>query len=174
MKKLILTTALAVIGMTTVIAQNQFGAKLGGTLVGSKITQGEFEATGSAVGFNVGFTGEFELSENLSAAPELLFTMVFEEGTDIKFLQVPLFLKYDLTEKFYLNGGPQITYTLEEIFNDFTKFNIGLGVGIGYEFTDKFYGDLRTIYQLNNYYTGPEDITSRNTFVNLGFGFKFD
>lgn len=174
MKKIILTAVIAVVSMTAVMAQEAvFGAKAGYTLIGSKVTTDGQEFTGSASGFHVGFTTDVQIGNQLYVAPELLFTMVFEGGTDLKFLQVPLFLKYYAADKFYVNGGPQITYTLEEISDDFTKFNVGFGAGLGYEFTDNFYGNFRTVYQLNNYYTGDADVKSRNNIFNLGFGFKF-
>ena len=174
MKKNILTAVMAVVSVTALVAQeNAVSAKAGYTLIGAKISSDGQDFTSSASGFHVGVEANFELSDKLYAAPELLFTMVFEEDADVKFLQVPLFLKYYASDKFYVSGGPQVTYTLEEIGDDFTKFNIGFGAGLGYEFTERFYGNFRTVYQLNNYYTGDLDIKSRNTIFNLGFGFKF-
>ena len=77
----------------------------------------------------------------------------------------------------YHKYGTHIFHTKKEdvwsYINDFTKFNIGIGAGLGYEFTENLYAQFRTTYQLNNYYTGNADIKSRINFFNVGLGYKF-
>ncbi len=175
MKKTILV-AFAFIGAFTMTAQEaNFGIAANFQTAGAKVSVEDVDETDGAIGFSVGGFVEINLSEKLFLQPEVLFTSVkgSEDDEAVQFLQVPLFLKYYAAEKFYVHGGPQITYTLEETFDDFTKFNIGIGAGLGYEFTENLYAQFRTTYQLNNYYTGNADVKSRINFFNVGLGYKF-
>ena len=65
-------------------------------------------------------------------------------------MQIPIMAKMYVTEQFNIQAGPQITYTLEEVIDDFTKFNIGLGAGLGYDITEDVFIESRYVFQLNN------------------------
>jgi len=170
MKKVLLFAAFAVFGLTQMNAQAVFGLTAGYLSASSKVESDGFEATGSDGGFFGGVTVDFEISEKFHIQPELHYASV----DDVSFLRLPIFAKYYVGEKFYLSGGPSLSYTLEDVLDDFTKMNIGLGLGLGYDFTEQFYIDSKAALQLNNYYTGSEDFKSKVSFVTIGVGYKFN
>tara|TARA_B100001146_G_scaffold222761_1_gene235849 strand:- start:60127 stop:60648 length:522 start_codon:yes stop_codon:yes gene_type:complete len=135
------------------------------TIMGDKNSEGQSGLYG-------GITINNEITEKLHFAADLVFMSI--DGSN--FLQAPLMIKFYPVNKFYLQAGPQITYTLEEIFEDFTKFNIGAGAGVGFDITSKVYVNAKYVFQLNNYFNGPDNaqITSKIDFFNAGLGYRFN
>jgi len=172
MKKGLLFTAFAVITFT-MNAQATFGATAGYISATSKIDNLQGQSFSSSIaGFFAGITLEIEAGNRFYIQPELHYTNI----DNLNFLRVPIFAKYYVSdnEKFYLQGGPSITYTLEEISDDFTKFNIGLGLGLGYNFTEQLYVDSKAALQINNYYTGIDNFKSRLNFVTIALGYNLN
>jgi len=60
-----------------------------------------------------------------------------------------------------------------DVGEDFTKLNIGLGVGMRYDFTKKLFVQYRYTSQVNNYYIGSWNFSSRIRFLNAGLGYRF-
>ena len=170
MKKIMLTAFVAVITMVGMNAQATFGAKAGFVSANAKVESGGFSMTNTESGFAVGLFAEFELSETIDLVPELLYTSVDETG----FLQMPIMAKFKIGEDFNILAGPQITYVLEEKEEDLTNFSIGLGAGLGYDFSDNFFIDAKYTLQLTNTYTGSEDVTAKIHFLNIGLGYRFN
>ena len=172
MKKLFLLGAITVFSLISLNAQTEtrFGATAGYLNASSRVDSFGIEATASEAGFYGGLVVEFGISDQFKIQPELLYA----NAGDVSFLQVPIYGKYYVSEKFFISGGPTITYTLEEVLDDFTKFNFGLGLGLGYDFTEAFFIETRGALQINNYFTGSDDITSRINFINIGIGYKFN
>ena len=139
MKK-IYTTVIAACMAAGAMAQVQVGPKLGMNL--SKINDGEKVEEGTsepfAVGFNLGVATSFEITENFSFAPELIFTQkgsrLTAEGTDqffdgvadvemefsysekikLNYLEMPVLARvaFGNTVKGYVNAGPSLGYWL--------------------------------------------------------------
>ncbi|MDY8136398.1 porin family protein [Aquimarina sp. 2201CG5-10] len=173
MKKTLLIIALAVTGIVSTQAQEKvrFGATAGYLSGNAKVDTdlGDFSTTEG--GFYLGFVADFNVSEQFNVQTELSYANI----DDTSFMQLPIMAKYYVSENsgFNIQAGPQITYTLEDVADDFTKFNIGLGAGVGYDITENIFVESRYVFQLNNYYTGSADITSRINFLNFGVGYKF-
>ncbi len=149
---------------------SRFGVTAGYLNANSKIESEGLSGSAGESGFFFGLIGEFEVSDKVSIQPELLYANV----DDLSFLQIPVMAKVYVSEEFSLQAGPQITYTLEEVADDFTKVNLGLGIGFAYDFTNQFFVESRYTFQLNNYYTGSADIESRIGWLNIGVGYKFN
>lgn len=171
MKKVFLFIAVVLGAVVTSQAQEdaRFGVTAGYLSANAKIESQGISLTDSQGGFYIGLVADLNVAEKFNIQPELLYANV----DDISFLQLPIMGKYYVAEKFNLQGGIQITYTLEEVADDFTKFNFGLGGGLGYDINEDFFLQARYVFQLNNYFTGSEDITSKIGFLNFGVGYKF-
>lgn len=152
-------------------SQSKFGVTGGVTSANARATSLGQEASNSETGFYVGVVLDNPVSESLHIHTELVYVNV----EDINFLQLPLLVKlYIANSGFNVQGGFQLTYTLEEVGPDFTKLNVGLGPGIGYDITDDVFVEARYMFQLNDYFTGPESVLeSRIHFLNVGVGYKF-
>lgn len=170
MKKFLTLISLFFITLS-VSSQSEFGMTAGFVNGNARVTAFGEEATDSEAGFYAGFVLNNELSETVSIQLELIYLNL----DNTSFLQLPMFTKFYIGQSpFNIQGGFQITYTLEEVFNDFTKFNIGIGPGLGYDITDNFFVEGRYVIQLNDYFNGPEDVLdSKINFLNIGLGYKF-
>ncbi len=141
----------------------------------------------NTIGVYVGGFAEITVSEYLEFRPEVLFSLqgssidirfsrlnIFDEG-DTLFLQdiqgeslretsllVPLTLKWNASELFYLKAGPQISYRLDldsnflnEPNDSFTrfpnndKFGVQINVGAGYNLTEMLAIEAGYFFGLN-------------------------
>src|SRR5690606_9363365 len=153
MKKLLLSTAIAIFAIANVNAQSlNFGAKAGLNLanVGGDIDENE-----GIVGFHIGGVAEISISEKFSIQPELLFSAQgtkFEEGDGkltmkLNYINIPVMAKYYVADGFSLEAGPQIgilasakaKYEIggesesEDIKDNFESLDLGLNFGLGYK-----------------------------------------
>ncbi len=136
---------------------------INGSLAGFDIDMGD----GS--GFYLGLIADITVSDVFHVQSELTYANI----DDVGFLQLPIMAKYFVSEKFNIQAGPQITYTLEDVIDDFTKLNIGLAIGAGYDFNEEFFVQTRFAFQLNDYFTGNGDFSSKINFLNVGIGYRF-
>lgn len=138
MKKLVLVTVIAILGFANVNAQEiKFGAKAGlnfAFITGDNT--GNFNPT---TDFNFGLLAEVTISEKFSFQPELIYS---RQGCNValNYLNVPLMGKYYLTKGLSLEAGPQIGFLLSakknkiDVKNSFNTIDLGVGLGVGYEF----------------------------------------
>lgn len=170
MKKLCLVALVAIFSFGTLNAQGvNFGASAGYVSGNVKISEGGNSFTGSDSGFYFGLLAEIEVSEEFIVQPEIVYTNIESTG----FLQIPIMAKYYVSDKFNILAGPQFTYTLEDVIDDFTKLNIGLGIGLGYDFSEEFFAQAKYAFQVNDYFTGSGDFSSTIGFLNVGIGYRF-
>jgi len=170
MKKLLLTVVITVVAMVSMNAQTSFGVTSGYLSADAKTDIEGVKSTTSESGFYIGMVADIKISEEFHVQPELVYVNI----NDLSFMQIPIMAKFYVADKFSLQVGPEITYTLEKTYGDFTKFNLGLGLGAAYDFSEKFFIEGRYTFQANNYYTGNQDVTSRINFLNVGLGYKFN
>lgn len=141
----------------------------------------------NTIGVYVGGFAEITLSESLEFRPEVLFSLqgssidirfsrlnIFDEGDTLLLqdiqgeslretsLLVPLILKWNASELFYLKAGPQISYRLNlnsdflnepnDSFTRFTnndKFGIQINLGAGYNLTEMLAVEAGYFFGLN-------------------------
>jgi len=127
-------------------------------------------------GFVIGFFGEFEFTKTFSVMPELQFSA---EGAKLdalrlEYLQVPILLKFRLSEKFNIGFGPQVglkIYEHEDGIKNFAFSGVG---GLEFKLTHVLFLDARYTYGFTNIF--DENLISadaKNTNIQLGFGYKF-
>ncbi|MFD2914389.1 porin family protein [Psychroserpens luteus] len=135
-----------------------FGIKGGLNLTFFKVPEAQFGNTiQTETGFYGGVSAAFEIDENVSLQPELLYIQL----SDFKFLNAPIYAKFQLSDKLSFMAGPSLNY-----FFDF--------------FTNKFKvrGDIATSYNITNaldvhmkFVVGFTEVAPNGLFI--GTGYKF-
>lgn len=190
MKKLFLVSALALFGAMN--AQVNFGAK-GGLTVAHLTAEydGETGNSDSKISPYIGLTMEVPMSQNLKFQAEALYTVL--GGTDdtdgiksefkIPELIIPLSLKYQTNEKFYIQGGlnlgfitgPKVSQESVEVKADeiFKSFDLGILLGLGYRIAPKLDLDARFNVGASNVSDFGEGIKMRNNYWQVGLNYWF-
>ncbi|WP_203256288.1 porin family protein [Hyunsoonleella ulvae] len=119
-------------------------------------------------GFYIGAQSEIELAEKVNLLPELLLAINSEGNV----LYLGPIAAYEVTEAFSALFGPTFTYLLEDVARNYQKFGISLAVGGSYNFTEKIYAQAKYNIQVNDYYTGDSDISSKANYLLIGVGFR--
>ncbi|WP_299228756.1 porin family protein [uncultured Psychroserpens sp.] len=175
MKKLMLLAAIAVFGLTNVNAQETtFGALAGLSILTPDVDGVD---TDSETGFHIGAFADIGISESFSVQPELTYEM----AGDISLLNVNAMAKYHVSEEFNIQLGPQVGFAggddidaLDDLLgDDFTKLNLRLAVGAGYDITEDIFVQARYGFQLNDHFTGDGDGSVKINTLNLSVGYKF-
>jgi len=160
MKKLVLITVIAVLGLANVNAQKiNFGAKAG--LNFAFITGDNTDDLDPITDFHFGVQAEISVSEKFSFQPELLYSGQGSE-VNLNYLNMPLIGKYYLTKEFSIEVGPQIGFLLSknndtDVKDSFRELDFGANFGIGYKFESGLNFGAR-------YNLGLSDINNINGF----------
>lgn len=138
MIKVVLLTVIAVLGLTSVNAQEiKFGIKGGLNL--SQIKGVSSSGSDRITDYNFGFLAEIPISEKISFQPELLYSGQ-GSSTKLNYVNIPLMGKYYVAKGFSLEAGPQVGYLLSaknngtNVKSSFHKFDFGVNFGLGYKF----------------------------------------
>lgn len=130
-------------------------------------------ATGT---FYAGFYGNFLLHKELSLQPELSLTF----SDDIIFVEVPVYLNYNLNNKFIVFLGPKISYLADENYNKSffaTRSAFNFDLGARYWITNKLFIDgifsLALTSQKKIYLETFETTSYSRNEKRLGLGYKF-
>jgi len=170
MKKLFFV-GLAVVGFVcSSQAQDvRFGATAGYLNARGSVKAEGISISDSESGFYIGAVADFEVAENFNIQPELLYANVDEASA----LFLPVLGKFAIAEKFNLQVGPQLVFSLEEDIEDVSSVEFDIAGGLGYDITEDFFVEARYTFQINNSYTGSEDIKLRANYLTVGLGYKF-
>lgn len=182
----------------------RFGIKAGMN-VSSLSNDGALEDQGSKIGFNAGVFANIPVAESFSIQPEVLYSQYGDKydeviaGNRISFarhhdyIAVPVMFQYNFIPNLYVEAGPEFgflvsaknklknetnnnTITESDNYKDgLNTFNVGIGLGAGYYFTDNIGLTAR-------YVAGVTDIAKdrpanrdavRNNVFQVGLAFKF-
>lgn len=180
MIKLILITALALVGFNSNAQDLNFGL-----LTGASFMSGDSElpvigeSSESETGFHIGAFAEFDLSENFSLQPELTYESVGGD-IDVNFINLNAIAKYEVAEGFSLQLGPQfaqaggdnVDETEDALGDDFTKLGIRLAFGAGYDINENIFAQARYGFQLNDHITADVASLTFNV-LNISIGYRF-
>ena len=201
MKKIILTIALFIAGMSMMEAgaqtQTSFGVKLNGTLSNVKLSDLQGSSTSFNPGVSAGGFMKLEFSENFALQPELLFSYTeskikYEaEKTRFKYasVEIPVYAvgQWNMGNgKIFLGAGPNIGYGFS-INSDTEKLPAGHpgenkieldhwyaggGVMAGYQFNNGLM--INAGYQMNWDLSSTHKSSNVKTqTISLGVGYKF-
>ncbi len=182
MKKLILLAAVAVFGLSN--AQT-FGLKAGANV--SNVSNSDDSK--SKFGFYGGVFFNAPLAESFNIQPEVLYSGkgAKADGADISvnmdYISVPVMFQYMATPQFYLEAGPEFSFLIsakgkadgnsadvKELFNG---FDMGIGLGAGYDFTSNFGANIRYVAGVTDVIKNNEGDASRNGVFQFGLTYKF-
>ncbi|WP_298239393.1 porin family protein [uncultured Algibacter sp.] len=176
MKKTLILAVL--VGFSTIYGFSQ-DTKYG-VRAGLNISNMDFDPDATFVnkhrnGFMIGFFGEFGLSKSVLFSPELQFSS--EGGKDeairLDYLQVPLYLKFRLSEKFHLGVGPQVGVKIHEYEDGIRNFAYSGVGGLEFKISHQLFVDARYTVGLSNVLDDDQVIEAKNSNIQFGFGFKF-
>ncbi len=177
MKKLLLIAGIAIFGLGNVNAQeNSYGVTAGFQSTSLNLSLGSISENSTDSGYFIGLFAEFSLSENLSLQPEFHYSCIFNDGESLSDLIIPVLLKYNISEKFNVMAGPQFDYITDGDIENFKKFGLGLGVGLGYDITDNILISSRYSFGISNRVDMPEipaDFTAKFNILQIGLGYRF-
>ena len=170
MKKLFLVAIAAISSVYYSQAQEvRFGATAGYLNARGSVKADGISVSASESGFYLGAVADFNVAENFNIQPELLFAVV----DDTNGLMLPILGKFAISEKFNFQAGPQLVFSLEDTPEDFSSVDFDVAGGIGYDIDEDFFIEARYTFQINNSYTGSEDVKVRGNYLTVGVGYKF-
>lgn len=170
MKKLLLVViALFGIIYSSQAQEVRFGATAGYLNARGSVEADDITVSASESGFYLGAVADFKVTENFNIQPELLYASA--DGANA--LMLPILGKFAISEKFNLQVGPQLVFSLEDTPEDFSSVEFDIAGGIGYDIDDNFFIEARYTFQINNSYTGSEDIKLKGNYLTIGLGYKF-
>ncbi|NRR92536.1 hypothetical protein HSX10_13260 [Winogradskyella undariae] len=137
-------------------AQSEFGIKGGVNLTFFNVEEGSFGSNQEVeLGYYAGCFVDFEIENGFNLQTELLFIGL----GDFKFLNAPIYLKYNFDEDFNILVGPSINYFLNFFY---TKLKVRADLAFAYNLTSKL--DLHMKYTI-----GFEEISPNVLFLGLGY-----
>ncbi len=192
MKKLFFAAIIAVFAMTSVNAQT-FGVKAGLNL--ANLT-GDIDNNKALTSFHVGAVAEFEISDEFSFQPELVYSaqgthfkysedlgggnsIDVDYKTNLSYLNLPLMAKYEVSEGISLLAGPQIGFLMSaksdgnDIKDSMKGIDFGVNLGAAYELESGMFFDLRYNIGLSNI-ADSNNVTIKNSVLSVSLGYKFN
>lgn len=156
MKHYILCLVLVVGVSFKIHSQTDFGFKGGLSITLFNEDNGIFgENPESEIGYFAGVFIDVVIDKGFHIQPELVYKGI----GDFEFLNLPIYLKYDVDNNFHLLAGPSLNY----FFNFFNnKFKIRADVSIAYDISDDL--DINLKYTI-----GFEEISPNILFIGLGY-----
>lgn len=138
------------------MAQTEFGVKTGLSLTFFNENQEQFgENPETDIGYYAGIFLDFEINKGFHFQPELIYKTIGE----FQFINAPLYLEYDVAERFSLLLGPSLNYFFDFFSNN---FKVRADVSAAY--------DIATAFELNLKYSfGFEEISPNVLFFGIGF-----
>jgi hypothetical protein len=190
--KFLFTTVLAVFLLSSVAnAQHvNFGIKGGLNLYNVKNDNDvKFD---NSIGFHLGLLAHIHLTERFAMQPEVVFSTQgantsigsIKGDLNLDYINIPLMFQSMFDNGFRLQAGPQVGFLINaksrvgnvnsEVKNDFSKLDLGVGVGMSYVYPPSGFGfDARYNIGLNNINEGGS-VNSNNRGLQLGVFYLFN
>lgn len=177
MKKIILLAIMITLGPITMSAQS-FGIKAGVNF--ADLNGSDAEGLDSYTSFHFGVLKEWVIFDNLSLQPELLYSTqgAKVDGTDDKFklnyINLPIVLKFYLTDAFSIHAGPQFGLLLGETENvlpiDTKTFEYGGAFGVDYALSNNFFVQGRYNPGFSEI---ADEVDIKNSVIQISLGVTF-
>lgn len=190
MKKLVLISLLAVLGISFAFSQSIYGLR-GGLNISNYSGDPDMDAK---IGFHGGMVMQAHLHPLLILQPELLYTqrgaqaesnIIGDVKETLHYVELPILAKLNLGTgnlKFQPYLGPEFRYlikgnrtvkmgnieTTNEI-DDYTDFDFGLGLGMDIVFNTNMLFGARYSMGLMDIYDGNAEVKTNAIMINLGF-----
>lgn len=153
----------------------KFGFKGGANF--STLQGDDFKAD-NLLSYHAGVLVEFNLLENFSIQPELLYssqgTKINSDDLELNYVSMPVLAKFYLTsKKLSLEVGPQFSFLLSESVPEQFRtesFDLAAAGGLGYNISQTFFMQLRYLAGLTE---ASKDTTITNRTIQLSVGLRF-
>jgi len=202
MKKLFFAVVITVFTMTSVNAQ-QFGVKAGLNIASLSMSGSDSNSSlekyaTQRLGLNIGVFAEFEITDEFSFQPELVYSMQgkkYVNGDDefnlnFDYLNLPLMGKYYVTDEINIQLGPQIGFLMNaeeetvsggnsdsrDVKKDLNNIDFGLNFGAGYKMDNGFFFDARYnlgLSDLADDRDSNDNGRTKNGVINFSIGYIF-
>ncbi|MGX1930688.1 outer membrane beta-barrel protein [Flagellimonas sp. 2504JD4-2] len=169
MKKLFISALFFAGAVVTTFAQEGFAVKAGFNNVSLSVDTGDAlfgNVSDSELGFYVGGGYNFEASETIDIEPSVLFSLV----DDLTSLYIPVMVKYNVSEKFNIQAGPQVNYLLEDLPDG--EFGLDIAFGGGFQIDENWFVEARYGIEVSRGGTFG-DVVDINTLT-FGLGYRFN
>ncbi|EDP95269.1 porin family protein [Kordia algicida OT-1] len=159
--------------------ETRYGFKAGINLSnysGSNLDDIQDGLNDARIGAVFGFFVDMHVAGKLRFQPELLYSAqgAKEEALRADYLQVPLMLKYELTEFLNIQVGPQVGVKIHEFEDNFKNFDFAVNGGIGIEIVENLAAEAR--YSLGLIDMFDEDrapnFEGKNAVIQLGITYR--
>ncbi|WP_044638838.1 porin family protein [Siansivirga zeaxanthinifaciens] len=126
-------------------------------------------------GIFIGFLAEIGLSKGIAFMPEIQLSAegAKDEDLQLDYLQMPLYFKFRLSEKFHVGLGPQVglkSHKFEDGLRDWAYSGVG---GLEFKLSHTLFLDARYTYGVVNIFDKDLGDEAINTNIQLGIGYKF-
>lgn len=156
MKRAVLLGIMLVIFSSLSSAQTEFGIKGGINITFFNISEGGFGPNSETeIGYYGGVFADFKVDSGFHFQPELLYIGIDE----FKFLNAPLYLKYDIDNNFHILVGPSLNYFFDFFTN---KFKVRADLSLAYDVIPKVNVHMK-------YTIGFEELAPNVLFLGLGY-----
>lgn len=137
-------------------SQTYFGIKGGLNLTFFKVIDAGFgDDPEVEVGYYAGVFADIQVNSDLSIQPEVLYIGL----NDFKFINAPIYLKYEVANGLYILAGPSLNYFIDFFSN---KFKVRADLSTSYQISRSL--DIHLKYTL-----GFEEISPNGLFLGLDF-----
>lgn len=123
----------------------------------------------------IGFLAHIGLSKTVALMPELQFSAegAKAEPLHLDYVQLPVLLKFRLSEKFHIGLGPQAGVKIPKK-DDGMKTMAFSGVGgVEFKISHTIFADFRYTQGFSNVFDDDLGMTAKNGNFQLGVGYKF-
>lgn len=192
MRKLFLFLVVALLTLPALQAQEFFRMGAKGGVNFANLT-GDTEGAEMRTSFHLGLVAEIPMSEKFYFGPEVLYSSQgakfkdedFDGDFKLDYIQIPLMLKYYVSEGFSLEAGPQVGFlTSSEIETEGVGFDskdfmnsldYGVNFGLGYKLPGGIFLQGRYNLGLANVFDSEEfgDEKGKNSVIQLSVGYMF-
>ena len=181
MKKLVLSAAVALLALTVSAQEISYGVLGGFNSTSVKISGlgSGFNSTSSETGFAIGGFADIELSDKISLQPEVMYVAVKDFNT----VGLNVIGKYNVTEEINVQLGPQLGFNSGDVVDaydvltdgDFSKIDLAVAFGAGYDINENIFVQARYALGLNNHFTGSDIGDAKFTVSSFGLsvGYRF-
>ncbi len=186
MKKVLVIVAFATLFIATKTNAQEFKFGLKGGINFAKFIGDDVDAD-MFTGFHLGAVAEYSFNEKVVIQPELLFSTqgAKADGANFKvkvnYLNLPIMVKYFVSDGFNLQAGPQIGFLLDSKFEGedvgidadeaFKNIDFGVNLGLGYQFDEHIFIEGR--YNLGLSDIMKEDGNAKNSVFQISLGYIF-
>lgn len=136
--------------------QTEFGVKGGLNFTFFKVTEGDFGTNpDTEIGYYGGVFVDFPIDNGFHLQPELLYKGI----GDFRFLNAPIYLKYDIYNSVHILVGPSLNYFFDFFSNN---FKVRADLSLDYDFSTDLSMHMK-------YTIGLEELSPNVLFLGLGY-----